>query len=71
MCDVGILGGISRRRRERRGQERIPFLHIPQRNGAKLETAQEMANHESARTTGLYDRRNDRGSLDEVERILI
>jgi site-specific recombinase XerD len=41
------------------------------RNGGKLEVAQQMANHESARTTGLYDRRNDRVSLDEVERILI
>ena len=41
------------------------------RNGGKLEIAQQMANHESARTTGLYDRRNDRVSLDEVERILI
>lgn len=28
-------------------------------------------NHESARTTGLYDRRNDQVSLDEVERILM
>ena len=37
----------------------------------KLEVAQQMANHESARTTGLYDRRNDQVSLDEVERILI
>lgn len=41
------------------------------RNGGKLEVAQQMANHESARTTGLYDRRNDQLSLDEVERILI
>ena len=41
------------------------------RNGGKLEMAQLMANHESARTTGLYDRRNDQVSLDEVERILI
>jgi site-specific recombinase XerD len=41
------------------------------RNGGKLEVAQQMANHESARTTGLYDRRNDRVSLDEVERISI
>ena len=41
------------------------------RNGGKLEIAQQMANHESARTTGLYDRRNDKVSLDEVERILI
>jgi hypothetical protein len=30
-----------------------------------------MAAHESARTTGLYDRRWDEISLDEVERILI
>ena len=41
------------------------------RNGGKLEVAQQMANHESARTTGLYDRRNDQISLDEVERIAI
>jgi site-specific recombinase XerD len=41
------------------------------RNGGKLEIAQRMANHESARTTGLYDRRQDDVSLDEVERILI
>lgn len=41
------------------------------RNGGKIEVAQQMANHESARTTGLYDRRNDDISLDEVERIVI
>ena len=41
------------------------------RNGGKLEVAQQMANHESARTTGLYDRRQDQVSLNEVERILI
>ena len=41
------------------------------RNGGKLEVAQQMANHESARTTGLYDRRLDQVSLDEVERIMI
>lgn len=41
------------------------------RNGGKLEVAQQMANHASAKTTGLYDRRNDQVSLDEVERILI
>src|SRR6202022_4086741 len=39
------------------------------KNGGKLEVAQQMAAHESARTTGLYDRRNDEVSLDEVERI--
>ena len=41
------------------------------RGGGKLEIAQQMAAHESARTTGLYDRREDEISLDEVERILI
>jgi len=40
-------------------------------NGGKLEVAQQMAAHESARTTGLYDRPGDDVSLDEVERILI
>jgi integrase/recombinase XerD len=28
-----------------------------------------MAGHESARTTGLYDRRNDAVALDEIEKI--
>ena len=41
------------------------------RSGGKLEAAQQMANDESARTTGLYDRGQDQVSLDEVERILI
>ena len=39
--------------------------------GGKLEIAQQMANHESTCTTGLYDRREDLLTLDEVERILI
>lgn len=30
-----------------------------------------LANHENPRITGLYDRRNDQVSLDEVERIPI
>ena len=38
-------------------------------NGGKLEIAQQMAGHESARATGLYDRRIDQIALDEVERI--
>jgi integrase/recombinase XerD len=37
-------------------------------SGGKLEVAQAMAGHELARTTGLYDRRNDTVALDEVER---
>src|SRR5437868_5503033 len=34
-------------------------------NGGLLEHAQQMAAHESARTTKLYDRRNDKVALDE------
>ncbi len=40
-------------------------------NGGALETAAAMANHASTRTTQLYDRRADRVSLDEVERVRI
>jgi len=36
-----------------------------------LEAARQIANHESPRTTKLYDRRNDEISLDEIERIAI
>ncbi len=39
------------------------------RNGGRLEIAQQMAENESAWTTGLYDRRDDEISLDEVGRI--
>jgi integrase len=38
-------------------------------NGDKLEIAQRMAGHSNARTTGLYDRRNDDISVIEVERV--
>jgi site-specific recombinase XerD len=38
-------------------------------NGGALEHAQEMAAHESPRTTKLYDRTKDRLAQDEVERI--
>lgn len=41
------------------------------KNGGKLETAQQIAGHESPRTTKLYDRRQDEITLDEVERIAI
>jgi site-specific recombinase XerD len=39
------------------------------KNGGRLEVAQQMAGHESSRTTGLYDRRGEEISLDEVERV--
>jgi integrase/recombinase XerD len=38
-------------------------------SGGSLEHAQQIANHESAKTTKLYDRTNDAISLDEIERI--
>src|SRR4051794_25398478 len=38
-------------------------------NGGALEHAQEMAAHESPRTTKLYDRMKERLTQDEVERI--
>ena len=41
------------------------------KNKGTLETAQQIANHASPRTTKLYDRRQDEISLDEVERIAI
>jgi integrase/recombinase XerD len=40
-------------------------------NKGTLEFAQKLACHESARTTGLYDRRDDEVSLDEIEKIMI
>jgi site-specific recombinase XerD len=40
-------------------------------NGGLLEYAQQMAAHESARTTKLYDRRNDQVTLDQVARIVL
>jgi len=39
-------------------------------NGWDLEKAQQMAAHESPRTTKLYDRRADVVSLDEVEKVV-
>jgi integrase len=41
------------------------------KNGGRREIAQQMAAHESPRTTALYDRRDDEVAVDEVERILI
>lgn len=40
-------------------------------NGGTLEKAQQIAAHESPRTTKLYDRTSDEVSLDEIEKILI
>ena len=40
-------------------------------NGGTIENAQQIAAHESPKTTKLYDRTNDQITLDEVERIVI
>ena len=40
-------------------------------NGGSVEHAQRIANHESVRTTKLYDRTSDTPSLDEIEKIQI
>ena len=40
-------------------------------NGGTIEKAQQIASHESPRTTKLYDRTSDEISLDEIERIII
>jgi hypothetical protein len=46
----------------------LPNIRGPADHGA-LEHAQEMAAHESPRTTKLYDRTKERLTEDEVERI--
>jgi len=38
-------------------------------NGGTIEHAQQIAAHQSPRTTKLYDRTNDLITLDEIERI--
>jgi integrase/recombinase XerD len=40
-------------------------------NGGSIEHAQQIANHESPKTTKLYDRTSDQITLDEVEKIMI
>ena len=51
----------------RRAAEIATYLQ----NGGTMEHTLKIANHESPRTTKLYDRTNDAISLDETERILI
>ena len=78
MCQQDVHGMIRRRAKDA-GIETAIGCHTFRatgittylQNGGTLEKAQYMANHESSRTTGLYDRRQDEISLDEVERIVI
>jgi hypothetical protein len=61
----------ERRFPDRRSNE--PARHAsddPKTSGGRLEVGQQVAGHVSSRTTGLYDRRGDDVSLDEVERTL-
>lgn len=39
--------------------------------GGTIEKAQQIAAHDSPKTTKLYDRTNDQITLDEIERIVI
>jgi len=65
--------------RRRKGGSETTCCHMFQatgittylQNGGTIEHAQQIANHESPRTTKLYDRTSDAISLDEIERILI
>ncbi|MBY0514375.1 MAG: tyrosine-type recombinase/integrase, partial [Gemmataceae bacterium] len=50
---------------------RATFITTTLENGAKLEDVQKAAGHRDPSTTKLYDRRDDKLSLDEVERITI
>ena len=61
--DTGIATKISRH------SFRATGITADLQNGGKLDVAQQMAGHSNAKTTGLYDRRNDAVDLDEVERI--
>jgi site-specific recombinase XerD len=78
MCQQDVHGMIRRRAKEA-GIETLIGCHTFRAtgittyllNGGTLEKAQYMAAHESSRTTGLYDRRKDEVTLDEVERIVI
>jgi hypothetical protein len=47
------------------------LLGVSLKNGGLLEHAQQMATRESARTMKIYDGRNDKVTLDEVERIVL
>jgi hypothetical protein len=69
-----VLGMIKRRAKEAGlAYSTIPSVrpasHVPE-NGGTLEHAQQIAAHESPRTTKLYDRTpREHVSVDEVERI--
>ena len=55
----------------RRHSFRVTGITAYLQNGGLPEHAQQMAAHESARTMKLYDRRIDKVTLDEAERIVL
>ncbi len=57
--------------RSNRAKEGATGITAYLENGGTLEHAQQIAAHESPRTTKLYDRTTDQVSLDEIERIAI
>jgi integrase/recombinase XerD len=62
-----MLSGIKTRNHTSRATGITQYL----RNGSRRDLAQQMAAHESPRTTALFDRRDGDVAVDEVERILI
>ena len=54
---------------KQKSKARTGFNPKTQQNDGRLEHAQQMAGHESPRTTKLYDRTKDEITLSEVERI--
>ena len=78
MSRTDVWAMVKRRAREAGIQEEISphsfratGITAYLENGGTLEKAQQIAAHESASTTKLYDRTDDAISLDEIERIAI
>jgi len=67
---TGPIRAVPRQRLSPSSLRRDSTLCGVQSDGA-LENAQAIANHESPKTTKLYDRTSDQITLDEVERIVI
>ncbi len=74
MCKPGSVGGLGGRppRSTRPGRRARNYkCDNALGNGGTIENAQAVANHESPKTTKLYDRTSDQITVDEVEKIVI
>jgi len=77
--DTNDLFRMIKRRANQAGLPYSPCCHTFRptgittylKNGGTLEHAQQIAAHESPRTTKLYDRTRDQVSVDEIERVEI